>query len=402
MRHGAIAAGAALGAAIGLVLGTAHWPIDPNRVSRELSTGFGVVGVPNQATLTLLPRPTLRLSGFTGETSGLKITAASAEATLQVFRLMQGDFAPLGVTLRDADLHIDLDAARAALSQVTQRPLARVLVKGGTVEIARPSVGWSTSASVAVAQFDWDGVYGPLRAAGTGRWRGQPLDVSAVLGQPLAAVQGRASALRLSLDAPLAQMRLAGDLAAKGEADGALFRGQASALAPSLARLLRWFGRTPPDGLPLTGLELAGHATATAHGARIDAAALTWGGQAFEGALDVSRAGSGVAISGTLAADVLDMEPLLGAPPALIDAAGAWSGEPALPSPAPEIDLDLRISASRAVWRGHRLDNAAASVSQSRGRLSVKLLEAGFAQGGLSGELSVEQGAGPCRTHRQA
>jgi hypothetical protein len=402
MRHGAIAAGAALGAAIGLVLGTAHWPIDPNRVSRELSTGFGVVGAPTQATLTLLPRPTLHLSGLAAETSGVRVRAASAEATLRIGRLMQGVFAPLGLTLHDADLHIDLDAARVALSEVSHRPLARLIVKGGTVEIARPALGWSTSASVASAQIDWDGLQGPLRAAGTGRWRGQPVDISAELGQPLAAVQGRASALRLSLDAPLAQIRLAGDLAAKGEVDGALFRGQASALAPSMARLLRWFGRTPPEGLPLLGLELAGHATATARGARIDAAALTWGGQAFEGALDVSSAGSGVAISGTLAADKLDLEPLIGAPPALVDAAGGWSGQPALPSPAPEVDLDLRLSASRAIWRGHRFENAAASVSQSRGRLSVKLLEAEFAQGALSGELSVESGVGPCRTQLAA
>ena len=402
MRHGAIAAGAALGAAIGLVLGTAHWPIDPTRVSRELSTDFGFVGTPTQATLTLLPRPTLRLSGLVAEAAGVKVTAASAEATLRVGRLLQGEFAPLGLTLRDADLHIDLDAARAALAQISRRPLSRLIVKGGTVEIVRPALGWSTTANVAAAQIDWDSLQGSLRATGTGRWRGQPVEVSAVVGQPMAALQGRASALRFSLDAPLAQIRLAGDLTAKGEADGALFHGQASALAPSMARLLRWFGRTPPEGLPLSGLEVAGHATATAHGVRIDTAALTWGGQAFEGALDISSAGGGVAISGTLAADTLDLEPILGAPPVLVDAAGGWSGQPALPSPAPEIALDLRVSASRAIWRGHKFENPAASLSQSKGRLSVKLLEAGFAQGALSGELSVESGAGPCRTQLSA
>ena len=402
MRHGAIAAGAALGAAIGLVLGTAHWPIDPNRVSRGFSVGFGVVGAPTRATLTLLPRPTLRLWGLAAETSGVRMTAASAEATLRLDQLMEGAFAPLGLTLHDADLFVDLDAARAALSQISKRPLARLIVKGGTVRLVRPSLGWSTSASVAAAQVNWDGPQGPLRAAGTGRWRGQPVDLSAELGQPLAAAHGEASALRLSLDAPLAQIRLAGDLTAKGEADGALFRGQASALAPSMARLLRWIGRTPPEGLPPAGLELAGHVTATARGARIDAASLTWGGQAFEGALDISKVGSGLAISGTLAAESLDLESLLGAPPTLIDAAGGWSGEPALPTPARELDLDLRVSASRAVWRRFSFENPAASVSQSQGRLSVKLLEAGFSRGALSGELSVESGAGACRTQLAA
>ena len=402
MRHGATAAGVALGAVIGLVLGTAHWPIDPSRVSQDLSVGFGAVAAPTRATLTLLPRPTLRLWGLSAETSGLSVTAGSAEATLRFGRLLLGEFSPIGFTLHDADLHIDLDAARSALSRITQRPLSRLIVKGGAVEISRPSLGWSTSASIASAQVDFDGLRGPLRAAGTGRWRGQPLDVSAELDQPLAAAQGQASPLRFSLDAPLAQIRLAGDLTAKGEADGALFRGQASALAPSMTRFLRWFGRTPPEGVPLSGLELAGHATATAQGARIDAATLNWGGQAFEGALDVSRRASSVAISGTLAADTLDLEPLIGPPPTLVDAAGGWSDLPALPSPSPELDLDLRVSASKAVWRGHTLENAAASVSQSQGRLSVKLLEAEFAQGALSGELSVETDAGACRTQLAA
>lgn len=402
MRHGAIAAGAALGAAVGVVLGTAHWPIDPNRVSRELSAGFGAVAAPSRATFTLLPRPTLRLWDVRAQASGVALTAASAEATLRFDRLMQGGFVPLGLTLHDADLHIDLDAAHAAFLRLAQRPLARLLIRGGTVELNRPSTGWSTSGSVATLQINWDGPQGPLRAAGTGRWRGQPLDISAELGRPLATAQGQPSAVRLSLDAPLAQIRLAGDLMGKGEADGALFRGQASALAPSMTRFLRWIGRTPPESVPLAGLEIAGHLSATARSARIDAATLNWGGQALEGALDVSRKGRGVAISGTLAADTLDVEPLLGAPPVLVDGAGGWSAQPALPAPSPDVDLDLRVSASRAVWRDYKIESPAAAVSQSQGRLSVKLLEAGFAQGALSGELSVESSGGPCRTQLAA
>jgi len=312
--------------------------------------------------------------------------------------LMVGEFAVLGVTLRDADVHLDLDAAGPALSRLTARPLSRLLVKGGEVEITRPSVGWTTHSSVAQARFDWSAPDGPLRATGTGRWRGQPLEVSAELGSPVEAAQGRTSPLRVSLDAPLAQIRVAGDLAPSGETEGTLFRGQASALAPSLPRFSRWLGRSLPEASLLAGLELQTKLTATAQGARLADATLTLSGQSFEGALDVSRDGAGVAISGTLAAESVDLEPLLGPPPSLLTDSGEWSSVPALPEPATGVALDLRFSASRAVWGGQTLENAAAAVSQKGGRFSVKLLEAGFGHGSLSAEMSVEESAGLCRT----
>jgi AsmA protein len=398
MRHGAIAAGVALGAAIGLVLGTVRWPIDPSRVKRELTQGFGAVDAPVRASLTLLPRPTLRVVGVHADGAGLRLSASSAEATLGLGGLFTGAFEVLGLTLHDADLHIDLDAAGPALAALARRPLTALTVKGGTVELLRPSRGWTTNASVTQAQFAWSAPDGPLRGVGTGRWRGQPIDVSAELGLPLDALRGGASSLRFSLDAPLAQLRLAGDLAPTGEAQGDLFLGQASALAPSLPRLARWLGRAAPEALPLGGMELETKISATRSGARLGDATLTLGGQAFEGALDVSRGAEGVAVSGSLAADTLDLEPLLGPPPAWLDGRGGWSNRPILPAPVPGLDLDLRVSASRAVWAGQALDDAAAAISQKQGRLSVKLLEAGYAHGALSGEMSVEERDGACRT----
>jgi len=402
MRHRTIAAGAALGAALGLVLGAVHWPIDPGRIGRDFSTGLGAIDAPSRATLTLLPRPTLRVVGVHAEAPGLKVSAASAEATLRLDQLMMGAFVPLGVTLRDADVRIDLDAASAALTGLARPPLTRLLVKGGEVALSRPSQGWETHASVAQAQFDWNASQGPLRAAGSGRWRGQPLEVSAELGLPLEAAQGRTSPLRVALDAPLAQIRLAGDLAPGGEAQGALFHGQASALAPSLPRFARWMGRSAPDELPVAGLEIESKLTTTAKGVRLADATLTLGGQAFEGALDVSREGEGVAVSGTLAAEALDLAALLGPPPPLFDEGGEWSSRPWLPTPVEGVALDLRVSASKAVWGARELDNAAAAISQKTGRLSVKLLEAGFAHGALSGELLVEAGDSLCRARLAA
>ena len=110
------------------------------------------------------------------------------------------------------------------------------------------------------------------------------------------------------------------------------------------------------------------------------------------------RSAAGLSISGTLAADALDLAALIGPPPVLFDAAGDWSSEAVLPKPIGGLDLDLRVSATRATWGGHEIDDAAAAVSQRSGRFSVKLLDSGLAHGSLTGEFWTEDERGHCES----
>jgi AsmA protein len=396
MRLWAIAAGAAIGVAFGVSLGTVAWPIDPGRVQRDFAAAFVRLKAPSRATFTLLPRPTLRIEGVEGAGGAFTVKASDAEASLRLDRLLAGELAPQTVTLQGAEVRIDAGAAQAAFKTLDEPPLSRLILEASTVDLVSADPAAAAHFEVASARVDWRSAAGTLRARATGRWRSQPVDASVEVDAPLAAAQGQASAVRAALDAPLAQLRLAGDWSPAGDPEGALFRGQASALVPSLARFSRWLGLEPPVGRAPPGLELQTRLTADYRQFRLADATLTLGGQAFEGALDVLRTPPGLSVSGTLAADALDLEPLIGPPPALLDDAGGWSREPALPAPGRRIDLDLRVSATRAVWRGVTLTDAAASVSQRNGRIAVKLLEADFAQGVLSGEMSVEDKDGGC------
>jgi uncharacterized protein involved in outer membrane biogenesis len=398
MRHWGIAAGVALGAALGLSLGTTSWSIDPARVARDLDGGVGALQAPEAASLRLLPRPTLTLKGVRLDAAGgvAQVRAAGAEVALRFAPLLSGAFAPLSLTLTDAEMNVDLDAAQRAAAALTDPPVVRLVVIGGVLDLASARRDWRTRLEIASARLDWPSAGSALRAAATGRWRAQPVEATLELGAPAAAAHGDSSSVRASIDAPLAQMRLAGDWSPGGTLDGAQYRGQASALIPSLERFARWLGVKPPPGP--RQLELSGRLTAEAAQARLSDASLTLGGQPFEGDLALVRAAQGWSVSGTLAAETLDLEPLLGAPPALSDADGGWSKTPALPAPMEGLDLDLRVSATRASWRGQAIDNAAAAVSQRAGRFGVKLLDAGFAQGSLSGEMSIEDKAGQCET----
>jgi AsmA protein len=400
MRHWAIAAGAAIGVAFGVSLGTVAWPIDPGRVQRDFAVAFGRLEAPTRATFTLLPRPTLRIEGVQAAGAGGVFTAhaTEAEATLRLDRLLIGEFSPHTLTLQGAEVRIDAEAAKAAFQRLGPLPLSRLVLQGAAVDLVSADPAVAGRFDVASARIDWPSAKATLRARATGRWRSQPVDVSAELDAPLAAARGEASAVRAAVDAPLAQLRLAGDWSPAAKLDGALFRGQASALIPSLTRFARWIGVEPPTGHSPPGLELQARLSAEYDRVRLAEVTLTLGGQAFDGALDILRAPRGLSVSGTLAADTLDLEPLIGPPPVLIDASGGWSQAPALPSPSDRLDLDLRISATHAVWRGVAVDEAAAAVSQRNGRLGVRLLEADFAHGSLSGEMSVEDKDGACES----
>ncbi len=400
MRHWGLATSVALGAALGLSLGLRSWPVDPDRVRRDLDPALGALEAPSQAFLTLLPRPTLRITDvkWRAADGAFGVQAIAAELTLRFGPLMGGILSPLGLTLKDADVRIDLDGAQAPLSALARPPLARLVMQGGTVEIGASRHGWKTHFAVANGRLDWSSTQGPLRAAVTGRWRGQAVDASWELDRPLAAAHGETSAIRLAVDAPLTQWRVAGDWSPSGGLDGALYRGQMSALIPSIARFARWLGREPPSTHAPAGLELEAHVSADLRQLKLAEVNLTLGGQAFEGALDFVRSPAKLAVSGTLAADALDLEPLIGPPPALVDGSGAWSSAPVLSAPERWLDLDLRISATRAVWRGHAVENPAAAVSLREGRFGVKLLDAGLAHGALTGEFSIEDKQGACES----
>jgi AsmA protein len=405
MRRWGIAAGVALGAALGLSLGFMAWPVDPGHVAADFALTFGavdapIVAAPSAATLTLLPRPTVRMSNvkFRDPGGAASVEAQSGEATLRFNRLLIGQFSPSQLSLQHARVRVDLDAARAGLRSLARPPFPWLSLQGGDVEVASPANHWATRIEVSDALLSWPSATSGFRLNVNGRWRSQPVEATLELDAPLEAAQGRASPARIAVDAPLAQIRFAGDWSPAGVLpDARVFLGQVSALIPSVERFSRWLGRDP-ERAPST-LELEARASGDAGSLQLADARIVLGGQTFEGALDLLKTPGGLSASGSLAAETLDLEPLIGPPPTLYDESGSWSNAPTLPAPSRKLDLDMRVSATHVVWSGHAIENAAVSVSQRGGRYSVKLLEAGYAHGSLSGEVSVEDKQSTCETH---
>ena len=118
-------------------------------------------------------------------------------------------------------------------------------------------------------------------------------------------------------------------------------------------------------------------------------AALTSAGQTVEGAIAISEVGGRPAISGTLAAETLAFEPLLGPPQHVVDASGRWSTKPFAFAPLGSFDLDLRFSAAHLDVYGLKLADAAASAIVTDGKLSATLMEAAAYGGSLQGEIGA-------------
>ena len=118
-------------------------------------------------------------------------------------------------------------------------------------------------------------------------------------------------------------------------------------------------------------------------------ATMTSAGQTLEGALAISNAGGRPAISGTLAAETLALEPLLGPAGRIFDPSGGWSEKSFAFAPLRSFDLDLRLSAAHLDIYGLKLAEAAASAIVTDGKLSATLLEAAAYGGRIQGEWSA-------------
>jgi AsmA protein len=94
-----------------------------------------------------------------------------------------------------------------------------------------------------------------------------------------------------------------------------------------------------------------------------------------------------LALTGTLAADTLDLSGFLAPFAQAIAPNGGWSWEPLSLSGAAAADLDLRLSATTARVGAAKLSDVALNVLIKPGRLEAALGRAGLADGSVKGRL---------------
>ena len=212
----------------------------------------------------------------------------------------------------------------------------------------------------------WPSLNRGARLAATGIWRGENVAVEATAAAPLLLIAGGSSAVAVSLKSTLVEASFEGSANLSGEA---YFDGPAKLASPSIRRMLEWSRTQIAPGAAIGAMSLAAQLQGNARRLRLDQMALTLGGNAGRGVLDLSFAETVPAISGTLAFDKLDLRSFL------VAFTPAAPGTESLDDPIDtafldQLSLDLRLSAASATLGAIPLADVAAST-QFKGTLAA-------------------------------
>jgi AsmA protein len=395
----------AVAAVAAMLAGVYRWPMASARVGGELNRAMPPIGLhwrgPARVTFALLPWPTLRVIGvdLVAADGHNVLTASEARFPLSIFALMGGHFVPVGAALDNPTALVDLDAAPALAEE---RAVAEdshggdsgawehIRLRGGILHVVSASRHLDTLIESLDGGLDWPSADAPLRVALVGAWRDEHITISGRIDSPSDALSRRATGVALSIASRPLEFDADGVWGRHGETS---FVGTLTAEIRSLSTLERLLGG---DGAPFAlgdSFSLSGKAQAAGEALALSDAEVTASGQKFDGALNFARQGGRYAVSGTLAANQLDLAALIGPPPDFVTRAGDWSQTPFAFAPPTDLDLDLRLSAARLAWRDDAVADAAGSLMCKAGACTATLLEANAYQGTLKGQLSVARGA---------
>ncbi len=384
--------------------GFMRWPLTATKVGDSLNAAFGASprlhwSAPESASFSVLPRPSVRIADARlDDAYGVNLLSApEARLNLSLIELLRGRFIPTGVVLVSPTVTIDIDrppfagaagesAGPASVARRALAPLASLSLSNGILRVVSAKRGVDVTINNVHGRFNGLTIGDQLRFDLSAVWRKTPIAIAGALNDPETAAKGAPSPMVLALNSPLAKLAFGGSLALGGQPS---VDGDLTASIPSIAALTSFLDARPPAVLAANDLTITAKVKGAADSVTFGDATLTSAGQTLEGAIAISDAGGRPAISGTLAAETLALEPLLGTPERVFDPLGRWSTKPFAFAPLRSFDLDLRLSASHLDAYGLKLADAAASAIVTNGKLSATLMEAAAYGGSLQGEVGA-------------
>ncbi len=340
----ALAWGLALALIVALAAcGFVRWPMSAAKVGDSLNAAFGASprlhwSAPQAASFSALPWPSVRIvEARLDDAYGVNLLSApAARLDLSLSDLLRGRFIPTGVILVSPTVTIDIDhppfagaaegsAGPASVARRALAPLASLSLSNGVLRFVSAKRGVDALIDDVHGRFDGLTIGDQLRFNLSAVWRKTPITVGGALNDPESAAKGAPSPVVLALDSPLAKIAFGG-LLALGDAPSA--DGDLTASIPSIAALASFLDAQPPPVLAADDIAITAKVKGGLDSLTLGDATLTSAGQTLEGALAISDAGGRPAISGTLAAETLALEPLLGPPERVFDPSGGWSRSP--------------------------------------------------------------------------
>ncbi|HZB61688.1 MAG TPA: AsmA-like C-terminal region-containing protein [Microvirga sp.] len=344
-----------------------------------------------RSTFAVLPIPRVKLEGITlrAPDGALKAEGGTLRGELNLLPLLVGRIELAELTLSDTRITGSYQALQSLkwndlFANRLDSTFARRLI------LARSSIQWTDLQDAALEQVNlvatWTGGEAPLQVAGSVLWREERVLVEQASVSPALLASNQFSPVSLTLSAPSGRALMAGE-AKLG--DDPQFAGESTIEAKSVRDFTQWSGMKLPFGPLVEALSVTGDVSINRRRLTWPSVAVTLGADKLEGTLAVRFDTDRPLISGTLAADKLNLSGLFEPFTQARTASGEWNEDDIDLAHTTGSSLDLRLSAATARIGRLRLDDMAASVLVRPGRIEASIGRADFNKGTLKGRLSL-------------
>jgi AsmA protein len=361
-------------------------------VTAHLKSRYGVeLTVAGRSTFALLPTPRIKFEQIALRQPATSIAAEGGilRAEINILPLLWGRIELDAVSLTETRISASTAALRSRdwatlLADVSRNVrINRLVLAGSSLRLLdRPQDGLAKINAV----FAWAGDDDTLSVVGSAAWRGETIAVERLQLQPLALASGRPGNLAVTAMLHAAHITVEGVAQAGTDPN---FKGTSLLKATSVRNFTRWSGLDLPFGSLLRAVSIEGPLSFDRRGLSWPTVAVKLGGGVLEGTLAARLDGERPLITGTLAADEVDLSDLVTPLAQAMTSSGTWSDEAIDLTRTTGSDLDLRLSASDAQFARVRLGDMAASVQVRPGRIEASLGRGTFHDGTLKGRLSL-------------
>ncbi len=370
----------------------APWSLTDAAVRREIATFVkqktGLDGdLDGRMVLALAPQPTLKIEDvvFRDPAGAIVVQAATFKGALRLLPLFAGRIELASISLADA--LIDIDAGKLSASASANHipdPRGDINLTATRINLRNGGRLLATFADVDAA-YEWPPAAAAASLSARGLWNGEKMEAAVWLGRFDNFRRGETSPATIRFETPRGTISVNGQTEL---APGPLLQGKLSLTSPLFSALMTAWGIDNPLPAPLRGLNAGGSFKITPQSLALTDARISVDGTSYEGSLALDWREDRPLLSGTLAANQLQLAPFAARLPTLSGENG-WNvetiGKPGLSS----LDLDLRLSASRARLARFQVQDAGIAVKAADGQLDVSLIDARGYGGRLKGRFSA-------------
>ncbi|WP_457094960.1 AsmA family protein, partial [Microvirga sp. P5_D2] len=317
-----------------LGMAAAPWTLRENGLSsaltKHMQARYGLdLTVAGRSTFAVLPIPRVKFEDVTLHFPDKALIAkgGTLRGELRLLPLLFGR-----IELSDFDLtETRVTASYEALRTVTWTELAKNRANDTYARrliLSRSSIRWTDLKDANLDNLDlvirWTDADEPMTVSGAADWRGERVHVEGASAHPTLLAAGQISPVSLDASTASGRIRL------KGEAQlgpNPRMTGESVIEARSLSNFTRWSGMKLPLGSLVQAFSISGDFSMDRRRLSWPSVAVTMGHDKLEGALAVRFDAARSLITGTLAADDLNLSDLFAPFAQAKGANGAWSDD---------------------------------------------------------------------------